>query len=104
MFINVNYFIFLIIKLLFYRIRTLKTDRLGKLMSFAGTVTRSSEVRPELVQGSFSCKLCNRQVTHVTQQFKYTEPKFCKNNSCHNTNKWDLDLESSIFCDFQKVV
>ena len=84
-------------------IRTLKTERLGKLMAISGTVTRSSEVRPELLQGSFICQLCNRLISHVPQQFKYTEPKFCKNPACHNTNKWQIDMESSVFCDFQKV-
>lgn len=84
-------------------IRTLKTERLGKLMAISGTVTRSSEVRPELLQGSFICQLCNRLISHVPQQFKYTEPKFCKNPACHNTNKWQIEMESSVFCDFQKV-
>lgn len=40
------------------RVRDMKSDRVGKLTSFSGTVTRTSEVRPELVTGIFECELC----------------------------------------------
>ena len=89
--------------ILFHRIRDLKTSLLGKLTAITGTITRSTEVRPELIQGSFLCMVCNKEIKDVEQQFKFTEPKICKNPNCHNTNKWQLQMESSIFCDFQKV-
>ena len=54
-------------------IRDLKTDRIGTLMSISGTVTRTSEVRPELLFGSFICEVCGGLVNDVEQQFKYTE-------------------------------
>lgn len=55
------------------RIRELRTERIGTLMSISGTVTRTSEVRPELVYGSFICAECGGTVNEVEQQFKYTE-------------------------------
>lgn len=73
-------------------------------MTITGTITRTTEVRPELIQGSFLCMLCNKEIGDIEQQFKYTEPKICKNPNCHNTNKWQLQMENSIFCDFQKVI
>lgn len=54
-------------------IRDLRMTRLGKLMSISGTVTRTSEVRPELVYGTFTCKDCGGIMHNVEQQFKYTE-------------------------------
>lgn len=42
-------------------------------MSISGTVTRTSEVRPELLLGTFSCEMCRTEITGVEQQFKYTE-------------------------------
>lgn len=54
-------------------IRELKTERIGTLMSVSGTVTRTSEVRPELLYGSFVCEVCGGIVTEIEQQFKYTE-------------------------------
>lgn len=54
-------------------IRDLRTDKIGTLMSISGTVTRTSEVRPELLYGSFICEVCNGLVNDIEQQFKYTE-------------------------------
>lgn len=54
-------------------IRDLRTDKIGTLMSISGTVTRTSEVRPELLFGSFVCEVCGGLVTEIEQQFKYTE-------------------------------
>jgi len=41
------------------KLRELRTNLIGKLVSFSGTVTRSTEVRPELISGSFTCLMCN---------------------------------------------
>lgn len=64
-------------------IRDLRADRIGTLMSISGTVTRTSEVRPELLYGSFICEACKGVVNEVEQQFKYTEVSlsgsFCAN-------------------------
>lgn len=54
-------------------IRDLRTEKIGKLISIGGTVTRTSEVRPELVFGTFVCEECKTIVRDVEQQFKYTE-------------------------------
>ncbi|KAJ1969178.1 MCM DNA helicase complex subunit mcm6 [Dispira parvispora] len=85
------------------RIRELRTDRIGQLSGISGTVTRTSEVRPELIFGTFRCVLCQTLVRHVEQQFKYTEPSVCQNPVCQNKTAWDLCLESSVFVDWQRV-
>lgn len=54
-------------------IRNLRTEKIGTLMSISGTVTRTSEVRPELLSGSFICEVCAGFVDEIEQQFKYTE-------------------------------
>ena len=58
-------------------IRDLRMDRIGQLMSISGTVTRTSEVRPELVSGTFACEGCRATIRDVEQQFKYTEVRTC---------------------------
>ncbi len=65
-------------------IRDMRTDRVGKLVSINGTVTRTSEVRPELLYGAFTCTACQGTVRDVEQQFKYTEPVMCRNPICQN--------------------
>jgi len=101
------------------RIRDLRTEKIGTLMSISGTVTRTSEVRPELLYGSFTCEICNGTVNDVEQQFKYTEvrlqilfnhaypqiiqPSLCPNPTCGNRVVWQLQIDSSKFTDWQKV-
>ena len=51
----------------------MKTKKVGQLLTITGTVTRTSEVRPELVSGTFRCLECSTIVRNVQQQFKYTE-------------------------------
>ena len=55
-------------------IRSLHTDKVGRLLAVSGTVTRTSEVRPELIVGTFTCVECKTSIPDVEQQFRYTEP------------------------------
>ena len=57
-----------------HRLRELKAENIGQLTSFSGTVTRTSEVRPELLLGSFKCLECETEVPGVEQQCRYTTP------------------------------
>ncbi|KAG2013352.1 ATP dependent DNA helicase [Coprinopsis cinerea AmutBmut pab1-1] len=84
-------------------IRQLKTEKIGRLTSISGTVTRTSEVRPELLYGSFICEVCNGLVHDIEQQFKYTEPSLCPNALCGNRTAWQLQIDTSKFTDWQKV-
>ncbi|CAK5275412.1 unnamed protein product [Mycena citricolor] len=84
-------------------IRELRTEKIGTLMSIGGTVTRTSEVRPELLFGSFVCEICSGIVDEIEQQFKYTEPSLCPNPTCGNRTAWKLQIDTSRFTDWQKV-
>lgn len=84
-------------------VRDLRTDKIGTLVSICGTVTRTSEVRPELLYGAFKCHECATVVTDVEQQFKYTEPTFCRNPLCTNQTRWTLETSQSKFVDWQRV-
>lgn len=106
----------------------MRTEKIGKLSSISGTVTRTSEVRPELIYGTFVCHECKGVVRDVEQQFKYTEvglrpacsslynpsatdlihgdilqPTVCPNLTCSNRTGWKLSIEQSKFSDWQKV-
>lgn len=85
------------------RIRHLRTSQVGHLISISGTVTRTSEVRPELSLASFTCESCRTPVHNVEQVFRYTEPAQCPNITCGNRTAWRLDVRQSIFVDWQKV-
>lgn len=85
------------------RIRQLRTESIGRLLSISGTVTRTSEVRPELSLATFICEACNTVVPSIEQTFKYTEPTQCPNTTCMNREGWRLDIRQSTFVDWQKV-
>ncbi|CAO2824193.1 unnamed protein product [Amaranthus hypochondriacus] len=85
------------------RLRELTTAEIGRLVSVTGVVTRTSEVRPELLQGTFKCLDCGTLVKNVEQQFKYSEPTICINATCANRTKWALLRQESKFTDWQRV-
>ncbi|WCJ33290.1 DNA replication licensing factor MCM6 [Euphorbia peplus] len=85
------------------RLRELSTAEIGKLVSVTGVVTRTSEVRPELLQGTFRCLDCGGVIKNVEQQFKYTEPTICVNAMCNNRMRWALLRQESKFADWQRV-
>eukprot|EP00793_Prasinoderma_coloniale_P001644 PRCOL_00003449-RA len=84
-------------------LRALRTEHVGRLVSVRGTVTRTSEVRPELLFGAFACPMCNTVITNVEQQFAYTEPSICTNAACGNRKGWKLLTERCKFVDWQRV-
>lgn len=84
-------------------IRDLKSVKISKLMSIIGTITKTTEVRPELRCGSFKCDICGTITKDVEQQFRYTLPKLCVNKVCTNKTRFDLDQTDSIYTDWQKL-
>ncbi|TPX15032.1 uncharacterized protein E0L32_004862 [Thyridium curvatum] len=85
------------------RVRSLRAANIGQLLSISGTVTRTSEVRPELSLATFICQACRSVVPNVEQTFRYTEPTQCPNVTCQNRQAWQLDIRQSTFVDWQKV-
>ncbi|RDA85153.1 hypothetical protein CP532_1576, partial [Ophiocordyceps camponoti-leonardi (nom. inval.)] len=85
------------------RVRSLRAANIGSLLSISGTVTRTSEVRPELSLATFVCEDCRAVVPNVEQTFRYTEPTQCPNLLCSNRVNWQLDIRHSTFVDWQKV-
>ena len=86
-------------------LRELKSATIGKLLVARATVTRSTETRPELLIGCFQCLKCGTGGLLVEQQLRYTLPTVCSNPQCENSSSanWQLDLEHSIFVDWQRV-
>ncbi|KAI6084849.1 MCM-domain-containing protein [Hypoxylon rubiginosum] len=85
------------------RVRSLRAKNIGQLLSISGTVTRTSEVRPELSLATFLCENCRSVIPNVEQTFRYTEPTQCPNAECGNRLAWQLDIRQSTFVDWQKV-
>ena len=84
------------------RVRAMRADKIGRLMAVSGTVTRSSEVRPELLYGNFRCLKCARVHAAVEQQYQFTEPPRCTDETCGGTS-FLLDPVQSVFVDWQRL-
>ena len=74
-------------------VRALRTGTIGRFTSISGTVTRSSDVRPELLVGSFRCRKCGLLSPDVMQQYHLTRPTLCRNPRCQNRNSSEFHLE-----------
>ena len=85
------------------RIRDIRTENIGRLCAITGTVTRTSEVRPELLSGVFTCLECNTKQPSVEQQFRFTQPSVCINPLCNERTRFKLDRDDSTFVDWQRL-
>nr|CAD7403286.1 unnamed protein product [Timema cristinae] len=86
-----------------HKVRELTTVKIGTLIRITGQVVRTHPVHPELVSGTFVCLDCQTVIKDVEQQFKYTNPTICRNPVCNNRRRFMLDVDKSLFVDFQKV-
>ena len=83
-------------------LRRLNCDQIGQLVEITGTITRTSDVRPELTIASFVCRECGTLIKDIQQQYKYTEPTVCPDQTCQNNIQFDLQLNQSTFVNWQK--
>ncbi|XP_037933987.1 DNA replication licensing factor Mcm6-like [Teleopsis dalmanni] len=86
-----------------HKVRDLTTSKIGTLIRISGQVVRTHPVHPELVTGTFICLDCQTEIRNVEQQFKFTNPTICRNPVCANRRRFMLDVEKSLFVDFQKI-
>mmetsp|Transcript_1161 Transcript_1161/g.4234 ORF Transcript_1161/g.4234 Transcript_1161/m.4234 type:complete len:883 (+) Transcript_1161:73-2721(+) len=88
-----------------FKLRDLRSAKVGQLVSARGTVTRTSDVRPELLIGSFVCVKCGLEARLVEQQLRYTTPTICTNAACNNSASagWHLQMDKSTFTDWQRL-
>eukprot|EP00392_Amoebophrya_sp_AT5.2_P010795 g10862.t1 len=84
-------------------LRDLNMAHAGQLKEISGTVTRTTETKPELLLG-YSSKKCI-EITNVLQEFKYTLPVRCSQRECGNKKTFILKphAEGTEYGDWQRV-
>eukprot|EP00759_Apiculatamorpha_spiralis_P041885 PhF_6_TR40330/c0_g1_i1/m.59960/K02542/MCM6; DNA replication licensing factor MCM6 len=88
----------------FITVRSVRAADSGVLCNLKATVTRMTQVRPELVQASFSCQNCGTVSDPVVQEYTYTVPLVCKQDGCGNRDTWAVvHNRHTVICDWQKV-
>ena len=58
------------------RIRAMGTEKIGRLISISGTITRTTDVRPELMYGSFICKYTIAVLIYVCAVVHYIDYRY----------------------------
>lgn len=86
-----------------FALREMRSQEIGRLISISGTVTRTTDVKPELLTGCFVCDLCNTRIPAVDQQFQFTKPVNCSNQNCNNRTKFTFEMNGSVFTDWQRI-
>ncbi|CAD7699627.1 unnamed protein product [Ostreobium quekettii] len=84
------------------RIRDLKSDLIGKLVTVVGTVVRMSQLKPLVTSMDFICRKC-RNVTNVDfPDGRYTLPSRCEGEGCRSQTFSPIH-SSAISVDWQKI-
>ncbi|CAD7928102.1 unnamed protein product [Amoebophrya sp. A25] len=86
-------------------LRDLNMEHAGQLREISGTVTRTTETKPEILVGCFDCGLCGNEITNVTQEFKFTLPPVCPTLGCNNKRNFQLkpEADGTEYGDWQRI-
>ncbi|RLI75172.1 AAA family ATPase [Archaeoglobales archaeon] len=82
-------------------IRDLRAEHISKFISIEGIVRKVTEVRPKIVEATFICGSCSKEVTVPQEDNKLSYPYECR--ACKSKGKFILIPEKSISIDSQRV-
>lgn len=83
-------------------LKNLKAAYIDRLVSVRGTVVKVSTVRPLVVQMSFDCAKCKKDITRVFPDGKFSPPPSCNLNGCKSKN-FNPIRSTAQTIDFQKI-
>ncbi|MFX1515962.1 MAG: LAGLIDADG family homing endonuclease, partial [Promethearchaeota archaeon] len=84
-------------------LRSLKTEHLDILTCFEGIVIGVTEAKPLMISAHFRCASCGENQTVDFPEGIYTPPYQCRNEHCQRKGSLQLQLDRSIFIDWQKI-
>ncbi|MHC1635389.1 MAG: minichromosome maintenance protein MCM [Candidatus Methanospirareceae archaeon] len=87
------------------KIREIRSEDIGKLVSIEGLVSKATEVRPRIVRAKFECPFCHHTFDVEQDDRKFKEPVECDRESggCGRRAQFRLIVEQSKFVDAQKI-
>jgi replicative DNA helicase Mcm len=85
------------------KIRDLRSDHVGKLVSIEGLVRKATEVRPKLTEAGFECLSCGNITSVEQDDAKLKEPAECSHRVCRKKGPFKLNFAHSKFADAQKI-
>ena len=89
-----------------YSVRDIKADKIGKLVTVRGIVTRCSDVMPLLIVATYTCDQCGAETFQPVHSLKYMPLKTCPSDDCRiNKSGGVLEMQTrgSKFIKFQEL-
>ena len=71
-----------------YRIRELDPAHIDKLIQLKGIIIRTSDVKPEMKEACFLCKVCGKDEYKFIERGKITEPEVC--DACNSKFSFEM--------------
>ncbi len=84
-------------------LRSLKTEHLDILTCFEGIVIGVTEAKPLLISAHFRCASCGENQIVDFPEGIYAPPYQCRNEQCQRKGSLQLQLDRSVFIDWQKI-
>ncbi len=72
------------------RIRSLRSEHIGKFICIDGIVKRASEVKPEVSVAEFECPECGERIFVEQKERVLTYPRVCESSTCSNKRGFKL--------------
>ncbi|MBK5190239.1 MAG: minichromosome maintenance protein MCM [Methanosarcinales archaeon] len=88
------------------KIRDIRSNYIGKLVSIEGLVTKATEVRPKIVEAAFECPFCHHIFSMAQAGSQFKEPYECpqEDGGCgRKVQRFLLRVDKSKFVNAQKV-
>ncbi|MBR9689358.1 MAG: minichromosome maintenance protein MCM [Candidatus Altiarchaeota archaeon] len=85
-----------------FKIKDLRSEHLGRMVTVEGIIRQASEVRPEISKTEWECMKCQNRVTIFQTGLELKKPMECSEFTC--SNRKDFLLVDKDFGDVQRVV
>jgi len=85
------------------RIRDIRHEHVGKLITLDGLVWKMTTIFPKVVVALFRCKRCDDLTPVKQDSIGWTEPYECGNDLCGKKNAFEFIVNESELVDFQRV-
>jgi len=88
------------------KIRDIRSEDIGKMISIEGLVTKATEVRPRIVEANFECPFCHHIFSVMQSGRQFKEPVECEQESggCgRKVQRFVLLVDKSKFVNAQKI-
>ncbi len=84
------------------KLRAIRTENLGKLNVIDGICTRATAVKQRLDKAVFRCSACTVFTTVPQTSGLFEKPQRCPNDACRKANTLELEMDQSVFIDWQR--